>query len=143
MSESWRKSSRTPTQFAARLRQSCPRPVHIVYLEGMSPEELNQIRERANRKLSDLEERIAEYRELTKPIPPSEAIGRVSRMDAINNRSVNEAALRQLEEEKDQLEKAMDRMRDEKYGKCMRCGDDIPVGRLMLMPGASRCVRCA
>ena len=143
MSESWRKSSRTPTQFAARLRQSCPRPVHIVYLEGMSPEELNQIRERANRKLSDLEERIAEYRELTKPIPPSEAIGRVSRMDAINNRSVNEAARRQLEEEKDQLEKAMDRMRDEKYGKCMRCGDDIPVGRLMLMPGASRCVRCA
>lgn len=143
MSESWRKSSRTPIQFAARLRQSCPRPVHIVYLKGMSPEELNQIRERANRKLSDLEERIAEYRELTKPIPPSEAIGRVSRMDAINNRSVNEAALRQLEEEKDQLEKAMDRMRDEKYGKCMRCGDDIPVGRLMLMPGASRCVRCA
>ena len=52
-------------------------------------------------------------------------------------------ALRQLEEEKGQLEKAMERMREEKYGKCMRCGDDIPVGRLMLMPGASRCVRCA
>lgn len=109
----------------------------------MTREELDQIRERAERKLADLEERIAEYRELTKPIPPSEAIGRVSRMDAINNRSVNEAALRQLEEEKDQLAKAMDRMRDAKFGKCMRCGDDIPVGRLMLMPGASRCVRCA
>jgi DnaK suppressor protein len=109
----------------------------------MTQEELDQIRVRANRKLADLDERIAEYRELTKPIPPSEAIGRVSRMDAINNRSVNEAALRQLEEEKDQLEKAMDRMRDAKYGKCMRCGSDIPVGRLMLMPGASRCVRCA
>lgn len=109
----------------------------------MTRDELDQIRERADRKLADLEERIAEYRELTKPIPPSEAIGRVSRMDAINNRSVNEAALRQLEKEKDQLAKAMDRMRDAKFGKCMRCGDDIPVGRLMLMPGASRCVRCA
>lgn len=109
----------------------------------MTPDELTQIVERANRKLADLEERIAEYRELTKPIPPSEAIGRVSRMDAINNRSVNEAALRQLEKELDQLDKAMTRMRDEKYGKCMACGDDIPPGRLMLMPGATRCVRCA
>ena len=36
----------------------------------------------------------------------------------------------------------MERMRDWKYGKCMKCGENIPVGRLMLMPGASRCVRC-
>ena len=44
----------------------------------MSPEELQTIEHRALRKREDLEERIAEYRELTKPIPPSEAIGRVS-----------------------------------------------------------------
>ena len=109
----------------------------------MTPDDLKQIRQRAERKKVDLEERIQEYRELTKPIPPSEAIGRVSRMDAINNRSVNEAALRQLETELEGLIKAMDRMRGEKYGKCLRCGEDIPRGRLMLMPGATRCVRCA
>ena len=109
----------------------------------MTPDDFKQIRQRAERKKADLEERIEEYRELTKPIPPSEAIGRVSRMDAINNRSVNEAALRQLERELEGLIKAMDRMREEKYGKCLRCGEDIPTGRLMLMPGATRCVRCA
>ena len=113
------------------------------YLECMTPEEKAQIQARAERKREDLLDRIAEYRELTKPIPPNDAIGRVSRMDAINNRSVNEAALRQLEKELTQLDKAMSRMRDEKYGKCMACGDDIPPGRLMLMPGATRCVRCA
>ena len=63
----------------------------------MTSEEKAQIQARAERKREDLVERIAEYRELTKPIPPNDAIGRVSRMDAINNRSVNEAALRQLE----------------------------------------------
>lgn len=108
----------------------------------MTKEELEQIETRAQRKLVDLDERIAEYKELTKPIPPSEAIGRVSRMDAINNRSVNEAALRQLEQEKSMLEAALERMRDDRFGKCTRCGEDIPVGRLMLMPGALRCVRC-
>jgi DnaK suppressor protein len=128
---------------AARTLRIVPALFTFSYLEGMTQDELDQIRERAKRKFDDLEERIAEYRELTKPIPPSEAIGRVSRMDAINNRSVNEAALRQLEEELSQLAKAVERMRDAKYGKCMRCGDDIPVGRLMLMPGASCCVRCA
>ena len=109
----------------------------------MTQDERDQIEARARRKLLDLEERIEECKELTKPIPPSEAIGRVSRMDAINNRSVNEAALRQLERELAALEKALLRMRDEKYGKCMQCGEDIPTGRLMLMPGATRCVRCA
>lgn len=109
----------------------------------MTASDLEKLKSRATQKLADLEERIAAYRELTKPIPPSEAIGRVSRMDAINNRSVNEAALRQLEAEQKQLSLAMERMREEKYGKCTRCGADIPVGRLMLMPGALRCVQCA
>ena len=109
----------------------------------MTPSELAQIRERALQKQASLKERIAEYRELTRPIPPSEAIGRVSRMDAINNRSVNEAALRQLEKEAQGLAAAMDRMLEAKYGKCRRGGEDIPVGRLMLMPGAIHCVRCS
>ena len=109
----------------------------------MTASDFERLKSRATHKLADLEERIAAYRELTKPIPPSEAIGRVSRMDAINNRSVNEAALRQLEAERLQLLGALERMADEKYGKCHRCGQGIPVGRLMLMPGAVRCVTCA
>ena len=36
-----------------------------------------------------------DYKEITKPIAPENAIGRISRMDAINNKSVTEAALRQ------------------------------------------------
>ena len=65
----------------------------INHLEPMlTQDEKRDIQDRINKKMSDLMERIEEYKELTKPIPPSEAIGRVSRMDAINNRSVNEAA---------------------------------------------------
>ena len=63
----------------------------------LTQEEKRDIKERINKKMQSLKERIEEYTELTKPIPPSDSIGRVSRMDAINNRSVNEAALRQLE----------------------------------------------
>jgi DnaK suppressor protein len=94
-------------------------------------------------KLAQLDERIIEYRELTKPIPPENAIGRVSRMDAINNRSVNQAALRQVEKQHKNLIRALDRLKEDRFGLCHNCGDRIPMGRILLVPGATRCVRCA
>ena len=109
----------------------------------LTQEEKRDIQERINNKMSDLRERIDEYKELTKPIPPSEAIGRVSRMDAINNRSVNEAALRQLKTQVQELENALKRLGEDKFGRCISCGEKIPIGRIIIMPGAIRCVRCS
>ena len=109
----------------------------------LTQEEKRDIQERINNKMSGLKERIEESEELTKPIPPSEAIGRVSRMDAINNRSVNEAALRQLESQVKSLEGALKRLGDDKFGRCVSCGEKIPIGRIIIMPGAIRCVRCS
>ncbi|MBL6619427.1 MAG: TraR/DksA C4-type zinc finger protein [Flavobacteriales bacterium] len=109
----------------------------------LSPEEKEKIKEAILRKAEELDDRITEYRELTKPIPPSDAIGRVSRMDAINNKSVNEAALRQAEKQRQGLDRALQRLDDDRFGLCTRCGEPIPTGRIMLMPGALTCVRCA
>jgi len=109
----------------------------------LTQEEKRDIQERINNKISDLKERIDEYKELTKPIPPSKAIGRVSRMDAINNRSVNEAALRQLKNQVQGLENALKRLGEDKFGRCISCGENIPIGRIIIMPGAIRCVRCS
>lgn len=102
-----------------------------------------EFRNRVETKLEVLTDRIAEYRELTRPIPPENAIGRVSRMDAINNRSVNEAALRSAEKQQADLLRALDRLNDDKFGLCHACGERIPMGRILLMPCATRCVRCA
>ena len=109
----------------------------------LSHEEKEKVRIAIQRKAKQLDKRIEEYRELTKPIPPSEAIGRVSRMDAINNKSVNEAALRQAEKQRQGLNRALQRLDDDRFGLCIRCGMPIPTGRLLLMPGALTCVRCA
>ena len=87
--------------------------------------------------------RIADLKELTKPIAPENAIGRISRMDAINNKSVNEAALRIAEAKMSNLKVAFDKVDTEGFGNCLRCKQPIPMGRLMLMPGSTKCVRCA
>ena len=108
-----------------------------------SAEEIAQFKEKVQMKLVKLDERIMEYRVLTKPIPPENAIGRVSRMDAINNRSVNQAALRQVEKQRGNLLRALDRLKEDRFGLCHSCGKRIPMGRILLMPGATSCVQCA
>ncbi len=55
--------------------------------------ESEQIKEKILSEISKTEKIIEDYKELTKPISPDDAIGRVSRMDAINNKSVTESSL--------------------------------------------------
>ena len=112
-------------------------------MSNWTPEEKEQMKQRMEIRMAELRPRVLEYRELTKPIPPENAIGRVSRMDAINNRSVSEAALRQVEKQLAGLVRAMERLQDDRFGLCHRCGEPIPFGRILLLPGATSCVRCS
>ncbi|WP_422359045.1 TraR/DksA family transcriptional regulator [Reichenbachiella sp.] len=93
--------------------------------------------------IKKVEDNISELKELTKPISPENAIGRVSRMDAINNKSINEASLRKAEEKLSKLKVARSKIYDNDFGICVRCKNPIPVGRIMLMPQSNKCVNCA
>lgn len=109
----------------------------------MKAEELQMLVAKIDEAIVDTEEEIVELKELTKPISPENAIGRVSRMDAINNKTINEAALRKAQEKLKKLKYAKQRSGEDGFGDCARCGQPIPVGRLMLMPDSNSCVRCA
>ncbi len=109
----------------------------------MTPEDKNKIIETLLREKTKLEAKIADLKELTQPISPDCAIGRVSRMDAINNKSVNESALRSAETKLRNIEISLEKAEEPDFGKCRQCGYDIPVGRLIVMPGSTRCVSCA
>ena len=89
------------------------------------------------------QEKINTLKELTKPISPENAIGRISRMDAINNRSVNESALRTAENRRNKLKYALTQINEDGFGKCKVCGQDIQEGRLLLIPESHKCIRCA
>ncbi|MCD4732260.1 MAG: TraR/DksA C4-type zinc finger protein [Bacteroidales bacterium] len=109
----------------------------------MTPEEKKKIIDTLLNEKAKLETKISDLKESTQPISPDCAIGRVSRMDAINNKSVNEAALRSAETKLRNIEISLEKSDDSEFGKCRQCGFDIPVGRLMVMPGSTRCVGCA
>ncbi|MDB3904989.1 TraR/DksA family transcriptional regulator [Crocinitomicaceae bacterium] len=109
----------------------------------MNKEEIQDIKNRITEELKKTEEAILDYKESTKPISPENAIGRVSRMDAINNKSVVEAALRKAEEKLNKLKLVLDKVDDADFGICIRCEKPIPIGRVLLMPQSRNCVRCA
>jgi DnaK suppressor protein len=95
------------------------------------------------RKLKISYVKIAQMEEMTKPVSPENSIGRISRMDAINNKSVMEAALRTARKELSGLEHAARIIDTDDFGQCESCGEKIDVKRLMVMPGSRHCMKCA
>jgi len=102
-----------------------------------------EIRLRIESEILKTRKLVEEYRELTKPVEPENAIGRISRMDAIQNKSVTEAALRKTKEKLDKLEFALTKVDDDDFGICSNCKKPIPVGRLLIMPQSRTCVACS
>lgn len=96
-----------------------------------------------HKQITLIERKVNSLKELTQAIAPDDAIGRVSRMDAINNKSVNEAALRQAELKLQNLNGALKRINEPDFGICIKCKGTIQPGRLVLMPESSKCMKCA
>jgi len=109
----------------------------------MTETEKKTIKEKILKDIDEIKINITELVELTKPIAPENAIGRVSRMDAINNKSVNDAALRQAKLRLEKMEIAIKKIDSPEFGYCKSCKDLIPLPRLMYMPESSHCVKCA
>jgi len=85
---------------------------------------------------------VSRLEELTQPVAPDNAIGRLSRMEALNSKSVNEAALESAIARLGKLEQAAAKVDSDDFGKCQKCGNSIPVKRLMVVPESTRCMSC-
>lgn len=112
-------------------------------ITDMTEEERNNVKEMIYKQLIVTKEKIDKFDEASQPIGPDDAIGRVSRMDAIHNKSVIEAALRQARKKMNNLETALKLVDNPDFGICERCHRPIPTGRLLLMPESKLCVGCS
>lgn len=108
----------------------------------MTSEEKKKLKKIIDERIESTKEDIAELQELVKPIPLDASIGRISRMDAINNKTINESSLREKKQELKKLKRAKENAESERFGICTKCGDEIPFGRLEYMPHTTRCVNC-
>jgi len=105
--------------------------------------EKQEIKELMLKEISKTEKLIGEYREMTQPVAPDDAIGRISRMDAINNKSVTEASLRQAEQKLKNLQRVLSQVGTPEFGICLKCRKPIPLARILYRPESLTCVNCA
>lgn len=109
----------------------------------MDKKDKDRLRSCMIEKIHGLKEEIKAYRMRTQPVPPDNAIGRLTRMEAINDKSIYEAALGKATLTLSKLERMLPAIDEADFGLCRECEEPIPFGRLMIMPEADLCVQCA
>lgn len=82
-------------------------------------------------------------KEAIKPQGFDNSVGRLSRMDYINNKAISESQIQKAESELNGLNRWLSIYDSPKFGKCSRCGNEINNNKLLLMPSSSICLKCA
>ena len=72
-----------------------------------------------------------------------QSVGRLSRMDALQNQAMAKANQTRRHTERARLLAAFARVQDGEFGYCQDCGEDIARRRLELDPAATKCIGCA
>lgn len=98
-----------------------------------------------------LEKREAELLHLTevseesrKPVELDQTrVGRLSRMDALQAQAMAKETGQRRKQELQRIKAALERMEEDEYGYCVRCGEEIAAKRLELDPSVALCIRCA
>jgi DnaK suppressor protein len=110
---------------------------------GMEPD-LDAARRRLDEKRRDLERMSAMSEVARAPVTlDQQSVGRLSRMDAMQQQAMAEAQERARKRDLVRIEMAERRLAEGDYGWCIDCGEAIPDKRLEIDPMAEKCVRCA
>ena len=72
-----------------------------------------------------------------------QSVGRLSRMDAMQQQAMAQAQERSRQRELVMIEAALTRIGDGEYGYCVECGEEIAEKRLRLNPAVALCIACA
>lgn len=100
------------------------------------------------RRLIKRQETILAGREARKiesaPVELDQArMGRLSRMDAMQQKAMSQASARLINIERQRIKTALSRIQSGDYGYCILCDEKIAVKRLEFDPSLLTCISCA
>jgi DnaK suppressor protein len=99
---------------------------------------------RLRKRLLEIETGLATGKDETAPKGLDQGcIGRLSRMDAMQQQAMAKATAQLSIKEKIRIQKALDRMKSGDYGYCLNCDEEIMEKRLLFDPSIMFCIECA
>jgi DnaK suppressor protein len=106
--------------------------------------DLSVFRDRLIARRVELLELVGSSAESRKPVELDQTrVGRLSRMDALQNQAMSLESERRRQLELQRIEASLKRIEEGDYGYCVACGEQIPLRRLELDPTLPTCVNCA
>lgn len=109
----------------------------------MTPHDLAHFEQRLKELAAQIEAELSVADAAASSITPDNAIGRLTRMEAIQAQAMGQEGRRRQRGRLQRIQRALARLAKGEYGRCATCGDEIPRGRLEVMPESALCVRCA
>ncbi|MCW8885715.1 MAG: TraR/DksA C4-type zinc finger protein [Motiliproteus sp.] len=110
---------------------------------SLSNADVQQCQGLLEQKFQQLREDLAQAEQSCQPVSLDQSkVGRVSRVDAIQQQQLAKAGLQALKNELRLVERAQLRVEQGEYGECLECGEDIAVKRLQARPETPYCLEC-
>jgi len=104
--------------------------------------QLEQLRGKLGLLKQNLESSLEAENEAVKPVDLNQPIGRLTRMDAMQQQSMAKAGLAAQKKQLAAIKLALKDIEEGVYGQCASCGELIPFARLLAKPEAKLCVEC-
>ena len=111
-------------------------------MDELTAQEIDELTEVLEALEADLSQVLEETVENAQPVELDQPIGRLSRMDAIQQQKMQSASREAQKIQLAQTRRALEAIKNEEYGFCRRCEEPIGVKRLRIKPEAPFCVRC-
>jgi len=92
--------------------------------------------------LAEHEQLLARESDTTDTVDLDQPIGRLSRMDAIQQQKMAQEQRRRVELRRSQIRQALGWMNEGDYGSCRRCEEPIGYRRLKARPESPFCLAC-
>jgi DnaK suppressor protein len=109
----------------------------------LKPQQLMQLQNALQEKRQVLEAQLRSSEADTKPVTlDQQSVGRVSRIDAIQQQQMALANQQQSTLLLRRVELALQRIDSAEYGYCLQCEESIAFARLQAQPFASLCLDC-
>ena len=111
--------------------------------DHLSGAQLHELREELNRQLRRLQKSMKITDEALRTVELDQtAVGRLSRMDSLQNQALSEGLREREAARLGQIVEALKRLQDGTYGICTSCRGAIPFERLFVFPEAPECASC-
>ena len=110
----------------------------------MNATDFSELRQRRLAELEVLESETDQAADARKTVTlDQQAVGRLSRMDAMQQQAMAQAQERRRDQHRLKIQATLARIDEGEYGFCTDCGEDIAPKRLELDPTVARCLSCA